>query len=194
MINALPLEWPLNFPRSSRRELGKFKASLAAALKNVQDSIRLFGSDSGKKVEGLVISSNFSLGVSKPADSGVSVWFRWDGLQVCIPVDRYSSVEANLQAIHHIVEARRVELRHGTLALVRASFTGFAALPSPGRTHARSWRDVLNIAPDSNLETAKTAYRRLSTERHPDRGGTNDAMSELNWAWAQAQEALGEHK
>ena len=50
---------------------------------------------------------------------------------MCIPVDRYNSVEANLQAIHHIIEARRVELRHGTLALVRASFTGFKALPAP---------------------------------------------------------------
>ena len=31
-------------------------------------------------------------------------------------------------AIHHIIEARRVELRHGTLALVRATFAGFLAL------------------------------------------------------------------
>jgi hypothetical protein len=61
-----------------------------------------------------------SLGASRPSDPGVAVWFTWDGLGVCIAVDRYQTVEANLQAIHHIIEARRTELRHGTLALVRA--------------------------------------------------------------------------
>lgn len=43
MINAWPLTWPETIPRTPRREAGSFKTSLAGALKNVQDSLRKFG-------------------------------------------------------------------------------------------------------------------------------------------------------
>ncbi len=182
---AYPLTWPPGFPRFKARERGQFKTTLPGALKNVDDSLRRFAADSGKKIEGLVISSNVTLGVQRPEDPGVSVWFTWDGLQVCIPVDRYQSVEANLQAIHHIIEARRVELRHGTLALVRASFTGFKALPAPSK--GRHWRDVMHFSsPPLSKAEVDERYRELAREAHPDRGGSNEEMSELNQARAEA--------
>ena len=188
MINKYPLAWPPQFERRKSRDSGQFRTSLTGALKNVNDSLSLFAKDSGKKLENLVISSNVTLGQMKPEDPGVSVWFVWDGLQVCIPVDRYSTVEANLQAIHHIIEARRVELRHGTLALVRASFTGFLALPSPG---SRTWRQILGVSADAGLAECKAAYKNLASKNHPDKeGGNAIKMAELNNAWAQAQEAL----
>lgn len=180
---AYPLTWPDTLPRRrpDLRDKGQFKTTLIGAIKNVQESLRLFASDSGRKLENVVISSNYSLGVNKPADPGVAVWFTWDDMQVCIPVDRYQSIEANLQAIHHILEARRVELRHGTLALVRASFTGFLTLPAP--TKKRGWRDVLEIhfgaVRDVDIEAS---FRRLAKVRHPDAGGSADAMAELNRA------------
>ena len=127
-INAFPLTWPSQFPRTRIREKGQFRSTLSSALKNVRHSLELFARDSEKELQDLIISSNVTLGV-KPDDTGVAVWFTWDGMQVCIPVDRYSSVESNLQAIHHIIESRRVELRHGTLALIRATFHGFKSLP-----------------------------------------------------------------
>jgi hypothetical protein len=187
IATAYPLTWPELFPRAARREKGSFKTSLAGAIKNVQDSLRRFSEDSGKKLEGVVVSSNVSLGVYRPADPGVAVWFIWDSMQVCIPVDRYETVEANLQAIHHILEARRVELRHGTLALVRASMQGFLALPAPA---GNGWRDKLGVGQDADLETCRRAYKKLAGEKHPDRGGSDAGMARINLAWAQAQEAL----
>src|SRR3972149_679812 len=106
-ISAYPLHWPPSFPRAKIRDKGAFKTTLAGALTNVHGSLRKFAADSGKKLDGLVMSSNVTLGASKPADPGVAVWFTWDGMGVCIAVDRYLTVEANLQAIHHIIEARR---------------------------------------------------------------------------------------
>jgi len=178
-IQAYPLHWPPGFPRRTTREKSRFESSLHKALDNVQTSLRLFAKDSGKPLSGLVMSSNVTLGASRPDDPGVAVWFTWDGLQVCIPVDRYTTVEANLQAIHHIIEARRVELRHGTLALVRASFTGFKALPAPEGKH---WRDVLALPSDAPVtrESIDAAFKMLAVVRHPDRGGSADAMAELN--------------
>lgn len=187
MTTAYPLSWPAGFPRTATREAGRFKTTLSAALGNVQTSLRLFGSDSGKPIRDLVMSSNVTLGSSRPVDPGVAVYFTWEQMQVCIPVDRYSTVEANLQAIHHIIEARRVELRHGTLALVRASFAGFKALPAP------RWREVLGLTPGSvpTREQVDAAYKRLAQTRHPDRGGTADQMAELNVARAAALEEIG---
>lgn len=186
MAESFPLTWPDGWPRTKSREPGRFKTSLSAALKNVRDSLQLFGRDSGRTVSNMVLSSNVTLGVTKPVDPGVAVWFLWDGEIRCIPVDRYSSVEANLQAIHHVIEARRVELRHGTLALVRASFRGFTpALPAPGAK--RHWSEVLEFQTRNAAEVGADAidarYRRLATLRHPDKpGGSHDAMAELNRA------------
>lgn len=185
---AYPLTWPRQFPRAKAREKGAFKTTLAGALGNVQDSLRRFATDSGKKLDGLIISSNVTLGVQRPEDPGVAVWFTWDGMQLCIAVDRYATVEGNLQAIHHIVEARRTELRHGTLALVRATFTGFLALPAP---KGKSWREILDYGAQATItkEMVDARYRKLASERHPDKGGTDEKMAELN---AAREEALKE--
>lgn len=192
MTTAYPLSWPDTIPRHKVRETGAFRTTLASALTNVKGSIQLFGKDSGKPISSLVISSNVTLGATKPDDPGVAIWFVWDGMQVCIPIDRYRTVEANLQAIHHIVEARRVELRHGTLALVRASLKGFLALPSPGGSQ-RAWHEVLGVRPSATAAEIDEAYKRLARERHPDAGagGSNPLMAELNAARDAARKENG---
>lgn len=178
---AYPLHWPGHIPRFSPREKGAFKSSLPAALGNVRDSLRRFAQDSGKDIEHLVISSNVTLGEQRPDDPGVAVWFSWDGISVCIPVDRYSTVEANLQAIHHVLEARRTEMRHGTLALVRASFSGFVALPDMTST---SWWVVLGVAQDASRAEVQAAYKLARGVTHPDRpSGSAEAFARVTEAW-----------
>lgn len=185
-VSAYPLSWPASFPRTKTREKGAFKTTLTGALNNVETSLRLFGKDSGKPVSGIVLSSNVTLGAHRPEDPGVAAWFTWEGAQICIPVDRYQTVEANLQAIHHVIEARRVELRHGTLALVRATFAGFKALPAP-----KSWREILELNGSSDLAAVDDAYKRLAKLHHPDRGGSEAKMSELNKARDDARREIG---
>jgi hypothetical protein len=189
MTNAAsyPLQWPDNIPRSTTREGGKFKTTLAGALTNVKNSIALFGKDSGVEISNIVLSSNYSLGVSNPKDPGVAAWFVWGKDSVCIPVDRYSTIEANLQAIHHIIEARRVELRHGTLALVRATMKGFKALPPPpGQKVRRAWTEVLGLPAAATKDQIEVRFRELSKKHHPDAGGSKDAFTELTTAREEA--------
>lgn len=189
-VQAYPLHWPPGFPRQATREYGRFKSSFNSARDNVETSLRKFATDSRKVVSNLVLSSNQTIGGAAPRDPGVAVWFMWDNMQVCIPVDRYASVAANLQAIHHIIEARRVELRHGTLALVRATFTGFQALPAPKGKH---WRDILALPTDmrGTPKEIEDAFRRLAVVRHPDKGGSAEAMAELNNARETALREVG---
>lgn len=117
------------------------------------------------------------------------MWFKWDGEQRCILVDRYQTPSANLQAIHHIIEARRVELQHGTLALVRASMRGFQALLAPGPT---SWWSVPQVQASATPEQIEAAFERLARDRHPDRlGSSHDMMADLNRAREQGMTERG---
>ncbi|MBB4837261.1 hypothetical protein HNP52_000312 [Sphingomonas kyeonggiensis] len=186
MATAFPLAWPFGLPRTEagRRVASQFKTELPAALKNVQNSLRRFGEATGKAVSSVVISSNYTLGVSNPADPGVAVWFLWDGKERCIAVDRYPRLQHNLQAIHHVLEARVTEARHGGLRIVQQTFTGFVALPAPADINGRTPAQVLGIDGRSfGREDVIAAHRALAMKLHPDRqDGDGQAMADLNAA------------
>jgi len=189
-VQSYPLQWPQGFPRAKWREAGQFKVNFETAHANVVRSLRMFGENSGKKISDAILSSNMDMLNRHPSDPGVAVWFTWDGMQVAIAVDRYDTPAKNLQAIHHIIEARRTELRHGTLALVRATFHGFKALPAPKGSH---WRDVLGLPATTpvNGETIRRAYQERAKRLHPDQGGSGEAMAALNAARDTALAEIG---
>jgi hypothetical protein len=190
-IPAYPLSWPDGLPRTERKASSQFRTTLSAALNNTRKSLEAFGRDSGKSVTEVILSSNAGgLSFEQPKDTGVAAWFTWDGQQRCIAVDRYPKVEDNLQAIHHIIEARRTEMRHGGLHIVRQTFKGFTALPAP--PGKKSWREILKItATNVSLTDVDEAYRRQAASAHPDKpGGSTEKMTELNRARAEAKAAL----
>jgi hypothetical protein len=184
MTSAYPLQWPDGLPRTTSHASSAFKTSLPAALENVSKSLQAFGRDSGKAVSNIVLSSNVTLGRNNPTDPGVAAWFLWDGEQRCIAVDRYPKVQDNLQAIHHIVEARRTEMRHGGLHVVRQTFKGFTALPAPD-----PWWTILGIAENASLVEVDTAYRARARKDHPDAGGDRAAWDRLSDAYRRAKAA-----
>ncbi|EFO33961.1 heat shock protein DnaJ domain-containing protein [Roseibium sp. TrichSKD4] len=187
---AFPLSWPETLPRTAKPTASRFNTNLNKAMSNVKNALRLFSEDSSKGVANVVICSNVTLGANNPADPGVAIWFQWDGLSVCIAVDRYSKVQDNVQAVYHILEARRTELRHGGLNIVRAPFAGFRALPSSGtEVH---WLMALNIGPGTTPDKSiiEEAYRQLAKKHHPDAGGSDERMAELNRARTEALEAV----
>lgn len=188
MTQAYPLHWPDGWPRNDRKAASQFKTQLNAALENVRKSLEAFGRDSSKPVTNIILSSNVTLGATNPADTGVAAWFTWDGDQRCIAVDRYKKVQDNLQAIHHIIEARRTEMRHGGLHIVRQTFKGFTALPAPAGT---SWWEVLGVPRTASADEIDAAYRAKARAAHPDTGGSDVAMARLNVARAQGRKARG---
>lgn len=189
---AYPLHWPKGWKRTPRPSNSRFKTSLAGAIRNVQSSLTLFAADSGEKINDLVVSTNVTIMDNKPSDPGVAVYFSWHGSPVCIAVDRYKTVQENLQAIHHVIEAERTKLRHGGLHLVQASFRGYAALPPPGNEEVKRFRSdwwvTLGCQPSATLNTAKSAWRTLSKKHHPDHGGDPAKFEEVQYAWKRAQE------
>lgn len=187
MSSEYPLQWPDNMPRTKTPGADQFRTSLNGSLANVKKSLKLFAEDSKHKVENIVISSNVTLGSQKPKDPGVAVYFSWNGMTTCIPVDRYTKVEANLQAIHHCIEAERVKLRHGGINLVQAAFRGYAALEAPADRPHLSWYTVLgfNLADNAPRDVVEKAYKRLRGKFHTDNQETGDRAKydEVQRAW-----------
>lgn len=199
LIEAYPLCWPPTRKRTGQwsRERARFDMSFARARDEIVRQVQmLIGKYDATKT--LIISTNIALrrdglplaAQRQPDDPGVAIYFTYKKRQMCFACDRWIKVEDNMQAIAKTIDALRGVARWGTGNMMEAAFTGFAALPAPGHTHARGWPEILELNGSPTMDKAKENYRRLSSMRHPDRGGSHEAMTELNWAWSQAQEAL----
>lgn len=188
MTTPYPLQWPTGVARTppNKRMRSPFRTGFDQAVKNVAGSLQRFQKEAGVPIDNVVLSTNVDLINRRPEDPGAVAWFRMDGEFVAFGVDRFREVEANIQAIHHIIEARRTELRYGGLNIVRQTFRAFVALPGPG---TKPWWEVLAMPPDAPLKDIEAAYRRLAKERHPDRGGSDAMMAELNAAFDEAKNA-----
>lgn len=122
--NEFPLCWPEGLPRAAEHLPPKERWHMSAAVWALKDSLGLFAKETGLPVTDLVISSNVSIGVARPSDPGVAVYFNWDGAERCIAVDRYRLPEANVRSIYKVIEARRAELKVCGLDHVRAAMLG----------------------------------------------------------------------
>ncbi len=179
-----PLQWPKGWPREGCKDKGLFKTTLAASLNALRTEVtRLGGTD-------LVLSSNCTLGLDNPKDSGVVAYFMLEKKQVAIPCDRWQRVEHNVKAIALTVEAMRGMNRWGAKHMIRAMFQGFAALPAPSR-ESTAWWDVLEVKSDSPADVITANYKRLAKVHHPDTGGTAEKMAKINAAYEDFKAARG---
>lgn len=122
--------------------------------------------------------------LSEPSDVGAAVYFTLHGKPRCLACDRWTRVADNIAAIaQHIDALRRIE-RYGIGTLDQA-FTGYTALPPVGGTQGRDWRAEFEFQPGDhpiNLDVVEARYRALLKQRHPDNGGSHDAVVRLNLA------------
>lgn len=183
---AYPLQWPAGWSRTAYPEKSKFNVTSFARLRNeLKKSLELMGAKYP------VISTNLPLNSSgdatskfaQPQDKGVAVYFEYRGKQMVFACDRWNKVEDNVRAIHNTIDAIRGIERWGASDMLERAFTGFAQLAAPP---SEEWWDILQCRVDSSMETIKMNYRRLAKERHPDSGGTSEAMTKLNQAFDKA--------
>lgn len=219
MINAFPLHWPEGWPRqhAARRIRAKFGKGTYQAYSSgtggrmhkrdltVTDGTERILSEltrMGIDRQDIVISTNVRLrldglprsGEREPDDPGVAVY--WTDVfnnrePRCMAIDIYDRVADNLGAVAATIEAMRAIERHGGAQILKRAFAGFTALPAPGQTTARAWRDVLGLNGNATLETVDGAYKRLRSQHHPDKGGDAEQFNAVQKAYEQAQAELG---
>ena len=193
-VQAYPLQWPAGWPRCQHPIDSNFDTSLSKASAGVLDEIRRLGGTN------IVISSNMQLKADgmpyarqmNLEDTGVAVYFNRGGQQLCFACDRYIYLADNVQAIRKTIEALRGIERWGASDMMQRAFSGFAQLQAPAPQRERTWREVFGYMPDEvfSLERLRSDYRCLATKLHPDKGGSDAAMSELNRAYQQALEEV----
>lgn len=201
MIAAYPLQWPQGWPRTKlfHQKNGRFKhdgrwITVAAACERVLRELDKLGI--GR--DDIVISTNLRTRLdglprsdqSEPPDRAAAVyWETRRGVRRVMAIDQYQSVADNIAAIAATLEAMRAIDRHGGAQILDRAFTGFTALPAPSAK--RSWREVLGIpAHTRDMPSVRIAYRRRASELHPDKGGSHEAMAELNAAMQAAEKEL----
>lgn len=185
MTEAYPLAWPIGRPRTKRPERSRFDVTFARARDELFRELDLMGARYA------VLSTNISLrrdglpyaNQPEPDDRGAAIYFEWKSRQMCFACDRWDRTRDNIQAIRHTISALRGIERWGTGDMLAAAFVGFEALPPPSE---KGWWDVLGVARNADRDTIKTAFREKAMERHPDSGGTNTMMAELNLAYREA--------
>lgn len=147
----------------------------------------------------LVVSSNVALrrdglpysDQRRIEDPGVAVYFTLKKRPLAMAQDRFVSVAGNMRSLGLAIEAMRQLERHGGGHMMERAFTGFVALAPPD--WKKPWREVMGLPKDwrSNGNELLAHYRQKAKLRHPDNGGDDTLMAELNVAYSEAKAELG---
>jgi len=189
MIEAFPLSWPHDWPRTKFRKASGYKVSLDVALEDLLHELELMGA------RAIIVSSNVPLRrdggmyrderTARVHAPGVAVyWDARDGTPNQLACAHWLSVRETVRALGLVVEGMRLIERCGATQLIKRAFTGFARLPAG--SERKPWWEVLGVNPDASRDSVVKAYLELTRRHHPDRGGTTARMAEINVAYQEA--------
>lgn len=193
-----PLQWPpgRSWIKPEHREHSPFRVSPGAARDGMLKEIaRLGGTD-------VVVSTNVPLrrdglhyaGGYRLDDEAVAVYFTYYGKRMCFACCLWWRMHENMHAIAKTIEAIRGIERWGSGDMLATAMSGFTALPAPiVAGMSKPWREVFGWPPSDTptKESINRAYRTLASLRHPDLGGSNEKMAELNAARDEALKEIG---
>lgn len=200
-ISAYPLQWPHGWRRTpvTERAYGNFKSqrrkiTVADAIARLRSELtRMSVTDND-----IVISTNARLRLDglprsndEPNDVGAAVyWMDPRGNRQCLAIDQYHYLAQNIAALAATLEHMRGIERHGSAQILERAMSGLNALPAPGSS--QSWRDILGFAASEfvSAQDVSNRFRRLANIAHPDKGGSHEAMTNLNRAYDEATKEI----
>jgi hypothetical protein len=128
-----------------------------------------------------------------------SVEFWVNGEKRTLACDRFSydsytpsskAYATNLRAVFLTLDALRLADERGILRELAAAAAGFLEAPGAAKPK-RPWHEVLGVMPMADVEVVKAAFKASAKSAHPDGGGTDERMSELNAAYEEAKKERG---
>lgn len=141
--------------------------SVARTRKDISATLRKWG----------VADGNYDLRIGL-RDAEV-IW-TVNGKEQRFKCSRFAAAEQNLRAIFLALDATRLAAQRGILE----ELAQIAVAMLPAGKIRRPPHEALEVAENASIEVAEAAYRAKAKTAHPDAGGTNDAMLELNEAIA----------
>lgn len=219
-VERYPLQWPTGWKRTpysqrrraafhstrkdyyTRADGSRYSVNRKETLSVGDGLSRLTGELRRLNASNVIISSNlrvrndglpYASQAKQLDDPGVAVYFKLRGQPRVLACDKWSSAAENLAAIAGHIEAIRAVDRYGVGTLEQA-FAGYTAIPA--KTGGADWRAELGFDKwqfqKITLDDVETMYRSLARQRHPDSGGSHEAMARLNEAREAARLELGE--
>lgn len=193
-----PLAWPAHRPRATYRKAGKFSyrgddgwakdITVPRAMDRLEDEVRRLGGTN------TLLSTNIDTrldgrprgGAAEPHDPGVCLYFTLKGKPMAMACDVYTKVAQNIAAVAAHLEATRAIERHG-VATAAETLQAFQALPAPtviALGAARPWREVLGFGEMQVVDRVDIdlAWKARVRAVHPDRGGSDGQVAEVNAA------------
>lgn len=196
---AYPLQWPDGWPRtpdykreSDSRFTGRVYGLAPGRVRDqLVDELGRLGA------QNVVISTNVALrqdglpyaNQKAVGDPGVAVYFTLKGKPLAMARDRFKSVAGNMRSLTLAIEAMRQLERHGGSTMMERAFSGFAAIAPPD--WKKPWREVFGVTPEWRGDIS-ALYREKARTRHPDAGGSDQLMAELNVAYQEARRDLAQ--
>lgn len=195
---AFPLQWPDGWPRTINREQshpfgGKVHdLTFERARDGLRNELSLLGA------RDIVLSTNVPLRRDGEAaassarkrmmDPGVAVYFVLKKRPMVMAQDKYFDVAANIRSLALAIDGMRQLGRHGGGTMMERAFTGFVAIAPPD--WKKPWREVFGVKPDWNGDL-RALFKEKAKHRHPDNGGDDTIMAELNIAYAEGKKEMG---
>ena len=91
----------------------------------------------------------------------------------------------NLRVLFLAIQAMRLNEKRGIGDIIEQAYLQLA-----GPVQEKSPWEILSIFPGSPLEVAKAAYKSKALKAHPDQGGSEEQMKELNNAMEKIKKGL----
>lgn len=176
MIEAYPLTWPVDYPRTKKTIRSRFsnKLTIASTRDRLLDELRML------KTSGVIISTNIPLRKDglmysnfRTDDCGVAVYFEYAKHPTVLCCDKWDRLQDNLHAIERTVNAMRQLERDGVSDMLKRAFVGFKAIPENCGTASPAWWMVLMVDSNAGKDEINTAYRKLCKQYHPDYNNDN---------------------
>lgn len=179
----MALGWPAGRRRALYRQDAKFRHDggrlpFDKAIRRLEGELDRLGAKDVRLTMAVERSlSGKPIGSTNPADPGVALYFSLKGKPYVLACDKWERLPDNIAAVAAHIDALRGQERWGVSEGVEQAFAGHAALPPP----KTCWQ-VLGLPEGASRTLVQQAFRRLADLAHPDKGGSDAAMAELNRA------------
>ena len=177
-MTGLGLNWPEHAdrtPEDERDSGSQFSVNWNRTMRDLRNELRRFGVE------------EWDLDTVSGSDSDPCVVLRWrdEHGRHAIADDQFVSKEANLRNLYLWLREQRKSSDRGIVTGSEDQLAA-AALPSGDESEegglTRPAHEVLGLPRDASEAVVQARFKQLVKERHPDRGGSDEAFRELKAA------------
>ncbi len=161
----------------------RYRVPTEQTRREIEDEFRKWRTDSWAESE--VSDYEIPLRLDR-SQTSASVRFVLRGIPVTVECSSQEGYRDNLRCIFYAIEAMRMNEKRGIADTMKNAYLQLSA-PAQGRDPY----EVLGVRPDTPLDDIKAMYLVKAKRLHSDVGGEDEAMREVNEAWAEIKERGG---